>query len=401
MWPVSIPFIPARKQQAVPVPRSTAYAGAVVIPPLQARRRPQSGRTPASTTRTPPSTPPGPSPARSPARRRARSSSGRASTGLRDPAGAQRSEHRRTPTRREPAGGAAPDYLVDGEGRRVGKAKNGVLVQQWVYHDGLRPAAELDGAGNVVARFVYADGGHAGPEALLVAALRLGERSVGARSILAGIEGGPLAYVVRDGTAYRVLSDQLGTPRRLLDPSNGNVVKDVAYDTWGNLLNGSGSDASPGIQDIGLAGGIVDADTGLFHFGKRDYDPFVGRWTAAERLWPSNSNAYRYAECDPANFDDPAGDKAPLCFPNCPPLPDVVQYGILCTPGTGDPRECELSSREVWETCATAENALDKTLRATTDFICESDWDRVNLDCLDANYERSKNCQKCGCFACP
>jgi hypothetical protein len=35
--------------------------------------------------------------------------------------------------------GRAIDYVVDGAGRRVGKKINGVLVQGWLYRDGLRP----------------------------------------------------------------------------------------------------------------------------------------------------------------------------------------------------------------------------------------------------------------------
>ena len=47
-------------------------------------------------------------------------------------------------------------YVVDGEGRRVGKRVNGTLVQGFLYDDALGPVAELDGAGTVVSRFVYA-----------------------------------------------------------------------------------------------------------------------------------------------------------------------------------------------------------------------------------------------------
>src|SRR5262249_41722567 len=44
-------------------------------------------------------------------------------------------------------GGTPIDYLVDGQGRRVGKKVDGVLVQGFLYQDGLRPIAELDGRG--------------------------------------------------------------------------------------------------------------------------------------------------------------------------------------------------------------------------------------------------------------
>lgn len=46
-------------------------------------------------------------------------------------------------------------YLVDGRNRRVAKLVNGVRVRAWIYGDQLRPIAELEGSGAVVARFVY------------------------------------------------------------------------------------------------------------------------------------------------------------------------------------------------------------------------------------------------------
>jgi YD repeat-containing protein len=54
-------------------------------------------------------------------------------------------------------GGAAIDYVIDGANRRIGKKVNGALVQGFLYQDGLRVVAELDGANQVVSRFVYAD----------------------------------------------------------------------------------------------------------------------------------------------------------------------------------------------------------------------------------------------------
>jgi hypothetical protein len=43
----------------------------------------------------------------------------------------------------------------DARGRRVGKKIDGILVGGLLYKDRLNPVAELDGAGNIVSRFVY------------------------------------------------------------------------------------------------------------------------------------------------------------------------------------------------------------------------------------------------------
>jgi YD repeat-containing protein len=47
------------------------------------------------------------------------------------------------------------DYTVDGQNRRVGKKVNGSLVEQFLYRDGLRRVAWLDGVGAVKALFVF------------------------------------------------------------------------------------------------------------------------------------------------------------------------------------------------------------------------------------------------------
>jgi hypothetical protein len=51
-------------------------------------------------------------------------------------------------------------YVIDLQNRRIGKKVNGVLTQGFLYQDGLNPVAELDGSGNVVARFVYGTRGN-------------------------------------------------------------------------------------------------------------------------------------------------------------------------------------------------------------------------------------------------
>lgn len=53
-------------------------------------------------------------------------------------------------------GGTKIDYVADGANRRIAKKVNGKLVQGFLYQDGLKVIAELDGQNQVVARFVYA-----------------------------------------------------------------------------------------------------------------------------------------------------------------------------------------------------------------------------------------------------
>jgi len=166
------------------------------------------------------------------------------------------------------------DYIIDGRNRRVGKKVNGTLVQGFLYKDQLNPVAELDGAGNIVSRFVY------------------------------GSKANVPDYMVKGGVTYRIISDHLGSPRLVVD-SAGTVVQRMDYDDWGNVTN----DTNPGMQPFGFAGGIYDRDTGLTRFGARDYDAETGRWTAKDpiKFAGGDSNLYGYVLGDPINFLDVLG----------------------------------------------------------------------------------------------
>jgi RHS repeat-associated protein len=175
--------------------------------------------------------------------------------------------------------GAAVTYVVDGQQRRVGKIVNGMLTKAWLYRDELAPIAELDGNGNLVSRFVYGSSKRV-PDA-----------------------------IVRSGKTYRVIRDQLESPRLIVDSGSGQVVERIDYDAWGNVTQDI---LQPGVRALGpfgFAGGLYDADTGLVRFGARDYDPGAGRWTAKDpkRFAARDANLYRYAGGDPVNVVDVTG----------------------------------------------------------------------------------------------
>jgi YD repeat-containing protein len=155
--------------------------------------------------------------------------------------------------------GTKIEYLIDGQNRRIGKKVNGALVQGFLYGDGLRPVAELDGDGNVVNRFVYAGGNV--PD-----------------------------YIIRGSVIYRIVIDHLGSPRIVIDASTGAVAQRMDYDEFGNVT----SDTNPGFQPFGFAG---------------DYDAQVGRWTVKDPIIFSggDTNLFGYVLNDPINMIDPSG----------------------------------------------------------------------------------------------
>ena len=172
------------------------------------------------------------------------------------------------------------EYLVDGQGRRVGKLRNGVVERTWLWRRKLQPVAELDGAGNVVARFVYAEGVNA-PE-----------------------------LMVTPTATFRLVRDHLGSVREVVDAATNLAAQQLEYDAWGRVL----VDTNPGFQPFGFAGGLYDPDTGLVRFGARGYDAESGRWAAKDPIgFDGGANMFAYVGSSPVTFFDPTGLVVQIC----------------------------------------------------------------------------------------
>jgi RHS repeat-associated protein len=172
------------------------------------------------------------------------------------------------------ADGRTISYVLDADGRRLARMVADKVVEAYLYNLNGTIAGELDPAGNLVARFAYDDLRH-------------------------------LALCQRAGVTYRVITDPLGSPRLVIDSRTGALADAITYDAWGNVTQ----ETAPGFIPIGFAGGLRDPDTGLLRFGARDYDPDVGRWTAADpiRFNGRDANLYRYVHDNPINGRDTSG----------------------------------------------------------------------------------------------
>lgn len=179
------------------------------------------------------------------------------------------------------ADGRVIEYVIDGLNRRVGKKINGKLVQGFIYLNQLQIAAEVDETGRITKTFVY------------------------------GTKVNIPDYVNFNGKQYRIISDQVGTPKMIVDSSTGSAVEQFNYDEFGNNLDGKVSTIIP----FGFAGGIADSDTGLVRFGARDYSPVIGRWTNKDPIGfaGGQGNFYSYINNDPINLTDPSGN-CPWCI---------------------------------------------------------------------------------------
>ncbi|MFZ1700559.1 MAG: RHS repeat-associated core domain-containing protein [Pyrinomonadaceae bacterium] len=176
--------------------------------------------------------------------------------------------------------GTQIEYVIDGLNRRVGKRVNGIVTQGFLYQDQLQIAAELDASGNLLGRFVYASRSNT-PDLML-----------------------------KNGQTFRLIYDNVGSVRLVIEISSGSVVQRIDYDEFGVVLQ----DSNPGFQPFGFAGGLYDTQTRLIRFGARDYDPETGRWTTRETptFFGNDTNLYSYAFADPINFFDANGRNAAI-----------------------------------------------------------------------------------------
>ena len=170
--------------------------------------------------------------------------------------------------------GKTIEYIHDSLGRRVAKKVDGQIVEKYLWLDLITLLAVYDANDNLIYRFNYASG-------------RMPNS---------------MEY---NGQTYYLSYDQIGSLRTVTDTS-GNIIKQINYDTFGNII----TDTNPSFAvPFGFAGGLYDRDTGLVRFGLRDYDSAIGRWTAKDPIdfKGRDVNLLRYTFDDPINLTDPDG----------------------------------------------------------------------------------------------
>ncbi|MCD4779583.1 MAG: hypothetical protein K8S27_03405 [Candidatus Omnitrophica bacterium] len=168
------------------------------------------------------------------------------------------------------------EYVHDPLGRRIAKKVNGLITEKYLWRGQTQLLAVFDDQNNLVMRFEY------------------GENRM------------PYS-MVKSGATYYLTYDQIGSLRVVTDTS-GQIVKQIDYDSFGNIIN------TPAIFNVpfGFAGGLYDFDTALIRFGARDYDPDIGRWTAKDPILFEGGDVDLMVYCgsDPVNFIDLSGNMA-------------------------------------------------------------------------------------------
>ena len=164
------------------------------------------------------------------------------------------------------------DYALDWQGRRVQKTLAGSPQVRSIFEDTYRLAAEVNLQGPGIKEYVFATNVNSAD------------------------------YMKIGAVLYRIIKDHLGSPRLVVNASNGQVVQKMDYNEWGQVT----VDSNPGFQAFGYAGGIYDPDTKLVKFGARDYDGGIGRWLSKDPIGfdGGDTNLYGYVLNDPINYFD-------------------------------------------------------------------------------------------------
>lgn len=171
-----------------------------------------------------------------------------------------------------PGSGGMISFKYDAFGRRI--QKSGPSGTTTYVYDGESVLEEVDGAGNVVARYV---------------------QSPGVDQPLAETRGSTTSYYHADG---------LGAITSLSNSAAG-LANTYTYDSYGNLSSSSGTVTNP----LRYVGRDFDTETGLYYYRARYYDATIGRFLNEDpaKLGIGAKSLYAYVDNDPADFSDPFG----------------------------------------------------------------------------------------------
>ena len=178
-------------------------------------------------------------------------------------------------------GGGFAEYRYDGLGRRIEKDVSGTITR-YIY-DGSAILLEYDGSNVLLTRYTH------GPE---IDDPVMIERDLDASG----------TFELTEIFFYH--TDGLGSVTDLID-STGAVARSLVYDSYGGITQDTGGVAQP----FAYTGRELDAESGLYFYRARYYDPATGRFLSQDPIGfaAGDENLYRYVFNSPVNLIDPDG----------------------------------------------------------------------------------------------
>lgn len=118
---------------------------------------------------------------------------------------------------------------------------------------------------------------------------------------------------VETGETFSYITDQKKV--LMLADSEGNIVAEYQYDSYGNPIGLSGPESR--LEDFIFGGNTFDPSSGFYNARARDYDPKIGRFTQMDTYQgniqnPATLHKYAYGNSDPVNNIDPSGNMSNL-----------------------------------------------------------------------------------------
>lgn len=175
-------------------------------------------------------------------------------------------------------------YHYDGINRRIAKTENGNTTQY--LYQGQNEIGAIDHTGEIVELRILGAG-------------------------IAAEIGSTVAIELQD-KVYAPLHDLLGHLTALIDAETSEIAESYRYTAFGEetLYNANGEEIST--SSIGnpwrFASKRVDPETGWIYFGKRYYDPELGRWTTPDPAsFIDGPNLYSYLKHNPIKSYDAYG----------------------------------------------------------------------------------------------
>ena len=163
----------------------------------------------------------------------------------------------------------------------------------------------------------------------------------------------PLAFEAYSGTtaggsgaANEVYADRQGSVLAVVDPTTGTVAAAYTYDSFGKITQVTGTLNQP----FAYTGREYDAESGLYYYRARHYDPNLGQFIQSDPIGfaAGDLNIYTYVSNDPFNWSDPSG------------------LGALPNPGQNSPRHANRNGRPSSEYLTLVAGVTEMSVNATT-----------------------------------
>jgi RHS repeat-associated protein len=189
------------------------------------------------------------------------------------------------------AGASTASYAYDALDRRIAKTVNGA-VTSYVYDTSMEDALAFD---DILLEFDAS------------ASPILTRRWVHSDAVdePVGFESYTSSSGVGSGTEHAMFADRQGSVIWVTQPATGTVVAGYEYDGYGQITQTGGTLTQP----YGYTGREYDAESGLYHYRARAYDPAAGVFVQVDPIefGGGSLSVTNYTSNDPFNWSDPTG----------------------------------------------------------------------------------------------